>query len=259
MAVSEPVTITASEARSGTERTLTFPDTSKQIVLTIPKGIEDGQKIRIVYHGQIFFIPIAIIDDPPARTESKSRSLLGKAFWSLSAAAIVGFFSLYCSGILQQTGLGKMSFTKPGFENYEYDSRFAHNCKAGEIESANSTAIKDEAMRIGRQLEIEHGYDLTSRTTITIQYVPGQATGSAQISSLSSTYPEYCIRLEPQITGQVRTETIKHEWSHIAAYQQDPNAHHGPTWQTIAEAMDVDTSRYFHCGDGDSDCEPHTW
>ena len=90
MAVAEPVVITTSEARKGTERTLTFPDTGKQIVLTIPKGIRDGQQIRIVYYGNTFLIPIQVIEDPDKKS-------LKETLFSLP---LIGLWICFCLFLL---------------------------------------------------------------------------------------------------------------------------------------------------------------
>ena len=90
MATSEPVEITRSESRTGTEKILTFPDTGNQIVLKIPRGIQDGQQIRILYYGNTFLIPVVIVDDPPSQNRSKPRTPIEKALWTLAATAILG-------------------------------------------------------------------------------------------------------------------------------------------------------------------------
>lgn len=184
---------------------------------------------------------------------------VSRLFGTLLLISFLGFTFLFATGILQQTDAGRVSLTKPGFESYQYDSTFVLNCKKDAMDTPRAVAIRDEATRIGRQLEIDHGYDLTSRTTIAVRPSLDGFAGQASISGKSLEHPEFCIHLLPSLKGQTREQTIRHEWSHVAAWLNDVDAAHGPAWRTVAESMGVNTSRYSHCEDRDSDCEPDTW
>ena len=253
MGVTQPVTITRSEAHRGTERTLTFPDTGKQIVLKIPKGIEDGQKIRIVYHDNTFLFPISIIEDP--EKGSLWKSLLAIPFLALWIGAglfvlvyvmPVGYFTI--SAFFNDDREYAVNLLKYNLTHFPASEGPNVRCMTGDLDTVPAQQIKQKALAIGRELEEEHDYNLTSNTRISVvSSLGGEISGMAHITALRG---ENCIQLALDKRWGI-LQTVRHEWAHIAG-----GAAHGPEWRKIAELFGADPHRYDHCVAEDYDCEP---
>lgn len=252
MAVAEPVVITTSEARKGTERTLTFPDTGKQIVLTIPKGIRDGQQIRIVYYGNTFLIPIQVIEDPDKKSLKEtllSLPLIGLwiCFCLFLLFYVMPFGYITISAFFTDDSEYAVNLLKYNLTHFPGSEGPNVRCLTGDLNTPQAQQIKQRALLIGQQLEQQHGYDLTSNTLISVVPSLGPHSGMAHMTALRG---ENCIQLAINQRGSI-LQTIRHEWAHIAG-----GSAHGPEWQRIAKLFGADPHRYDHCLADDYDCLP---
>ena len=251
---SEPLQITYSESLNGTEKILTFPDTGKSIALKIPKGIQDGQKIRIVYYGTTFLIPIQVLQDSkPA--EKPPIPFLGTLFSTLFVLSLIGlpFFGMYHMYILESTDTSS-EYSPTKLELFQYNlthfppSTGPHlSCLTSHMDTPRANRIREQALRIGHQLDQIHGYDLTSSTLVSV--VPSLR-GHGGIAYSSSFRSENCIQLA--INNWNIENAIRHEWAHVATRGDA----HGPAWREVAQKFGADTKRYAHCRTADHECQP---
>ena len=125
----------------------------------------------------------------------------------------------------------------------------AVRCVKDALNTPEAEAIREKALSIGRDLEAQHGYEMTKRTRVGVFQSLGDSGGIAHYAG-----GENCIQLKLSSYGL--EDTVRHEWAHIAAGRKTENAEHGPEWRKIAEAFGAETGRYRHCKRGEAKCQP---
>ena len=124
-------------------------------------------------------------------------------------------------------------------------------CMRENLHTAEAEVLKRKVLDIGRELEAQHGYQITGGTSVSVVGSLGEHGGLAHYSSADS-----CIQIA--LTNSPNLDSvIRHEWAHIAAERHTEQAAHGPVWQVIADTFGVDNAgNYSHCDTGDYDCQP---
>ena len=125
----------------------------------------------------------------------------------------------------------------------------AVRCVKDALETPAAEALAGRALSVGRELEVQQGYNITKRTRIGVFHSLSEHAGVAHYAG-----GDNCIQLKLNSYGL--DDTIRHEWAHIAAEGEAEYAAHGPKWREIAQAFGAETAPYRHCAMENYDCQP---
>ena len=118
------------------------------------------------------------------------------------------------------------------------------SCTKGDLDTPRARALKEQAHRIGEELEAQFDVELTNGKNVhVVESFEGGHHGIAIGGD------RHCIKIieQPYDADQV----IRHEWSHLAVNQFKS---HGSEWREVARKFGVETHRYAHCGRDDPEC-----
>ncbi len=185
-------------------------------------------------------------------------------YLAISAAGLYTFLFIagpFIGFLIEEDNRSAAKILKHNLTTWPPTSGSAIICAEDDLQTPEAQRVKRIVTNIGRQLDANHGYNMTETTTVAIvQNLPETHLEIAGLNAAGIASTDGCIQIKMADYHPDQLDQIsRHEWSHIAAHTEARDAAHGPIWRDIARKFGSDDyQNYNHCQTGDHECIPRS-